>query len=77
MTGYHKQNEACNVAMFCRGVSAPAGLSHGPGGGWKANKKQGGGGGGQRGQAWGAEGAGATALCPQLLLMSLGFVFTL
>lgn len=51
MTGYHKQNEACNVAMFRRGVSAvsaPAGLSHGRrvcvgGGGWKANNKQRGG----------------------------------
>lgn len=44
-----------------------------PGGG-RATRSLGGG--GQRGRARGAEGAGAATLCPQLLLMSLGFVFT-
>lgn len=64
--------------MFSLGVaavSAPAGLSHTAGGvegqpeAWEVR-------GGQGGRARGAEGAGAAALCPQHLLMSLGFVFT-
>lgn len=70
--------------MFGRGVaavSAPAGLSHTAvgRGGWKSDQKPGRVGGGvreQRGRARGPEGAGAATLCPQLLLMSLGFFFT-